>query len=69
MEQGFATTPVVVVRRDQDNYEVWVNKRKIATLPDEIEAKSMQQRLTQVVNLPRLDANQLRPALVDGYQR
>ncbi|MBW4476009.1 MAG: septal ring lytic transglycosylase RlpA family protein [Tolypothrix brevis GSE-NOS-MK-07-07A] len=66
MEQGFATTPVVVVRRDQDNYEVWVNKRKIATLPDEIEAKSMQQRLTQVVNLPRLDANQLRPALVDG---
>jgi rare lipoprotein A len=66
MEQGFATTPVVVVRRDQDNYEVWVNKRKIATLPDEIEAKSMQQRLTQIVNLPRLDANQLRPALVDG---
>jgi rare lipoprotein A len=66
MEQGFATTPVVVVRRDQDNYEVWVNNRRIATLPDEIEAKSMQQRLTQVVNLPRLDANQLRPALVDG---
>ncbi|MBD2606298.1 septal ring lytic transglycosylase RlpA family protein [Scytonema hofmannii FACHB-248] len=66
MEQGFATTPVVVVRRDQDNYEVWVNNRKIASLPDEIEAKSMQQRLTQVVNLPRLDANQFRPALVDG---
>jgi rare lipoprotein A len=65
MEQGI-TTPVVVVRRDQDNYEVWVNNRIIATLPDEIEAKSMQQRLTQVVNLPRLDANQLRPALVDG---
>jgi len=66
IEQGFATTPVVVVRRDQDNYEVWVNKRKIATLPDEIEAKSMQQRLMQIVNLPRLDANQFRPALVDG---
>lgn len=66
MEQGFATTPVLVVRRDQDNYEVWVNKRIVATLPDELEAKSMQQRLTQVVNLPRLDANQLRPALVDG---
>ncbi len=66
MEQGFVTTPVVVVRRDQNNYEVWVNNRKIASLPDEIEAKSMQQRLTQVVNLPRLDANQLRPALVDG---
>ncbi|GAX42038.1 RlpA-like protein [Tolypothrix sp. NIES-4075] len=65
MEQG-VTTPVVVVRRDQDNYEVWVNNRIVATLPDEIEAKSMQQRLTQVVNLPRLDANQLRPALVDG---
>jgi rare lipoprotein A len=66
VEQGFATTPVVVVRRDQDNYEVWINNRIVATLPNEIEAKSMQQRLTQVVNLPRLDANQLRPALVDG---
>ncbi len=66
MEQGFATTPVVVVRRDQDNYEVWVNNRIVATLPNEIEAKSMQQRLTHVVNFPRLDANQLRPALVDG---
>lgn len=65
MEQGL-TTPVVVVRRDLDNYEVWVNNRIVATLPDELEAKSMQQRLTQVVNLPRLDANQLRPALVDG---
>jgi len=65
MEQA-ATTSVVVVRRAQENYEVWVNNRIIATLPDEIEAKSMQQRLTQVVNLPRLDANQFRPALVDG---
>jgi rare lipoprotein A len=65
MDQG-VTTPVVVVSRDQDNYEVWVNNRIVATLPDEMKAKSMQQRLTQVVNLPRLDANQLRPALVDG---
>jgi rare lipoprotein A len=66
VEQGFATTPVVVVRRDQHNYEVWINNRIVATLPDEIEAKSMQQRLTQLVNLPKLNANQLRPALVDG---
>ncbi|NEU72563.1 septal ring lytic transglycosylase RlpA family protein [Hassallia byssoidea VB512170] len=66
MEQGITRTSVVVVRRDQDNYEVWVNNRIVATLPNEIEAKSMQQRLTQVVNLPRLDANQFRPALVDG---
>lgn len=65
IKQG-VTTPVVVVSRDQDNYEVWVNNRIVATLPDEMKAKSMQQRLTQVVNLPRLDANQLRPALVDG---
>lgn len=65
IKQG-VRTPVVVVSRDQDNYEVWVNNRIVATLPDEIKAKSMQQRLTQVVNLPRLDANQFRPALVDG---
>ncbi|MCV3213647.1 septal ring lytic transglycosylase RlpA family protein [Plectonema radiosum NIES-515] len=66
LEQNLPTTPVVVVRRDPNNYEVWVNNRMIATLPNEIEAKSMQQRLTQIVNLPRLNANQLRPALVDG---
>ena len=67
-EQGFSSTSssVIIVKRDEDKYEVWVNKRIVATLPNEIEAKSMQQRLTQVVSLPSLDANQFRPALVDG---
>lgn len=67
-EQGFSSTSssVIIVKRDEDKYEVWVNSRIVATLPNEIEAKSMQQRLTQVVSLPSLDANQFRPALVDG---
>ncbi|MDZ7957343.1 MAG: septal ring lytic transglycosylase RlpA family protein [Aulosira sp. DedQUE10] len=68
LEQNFmsASLPVVVVHRDQDNYEVWVNNRLVAALPTEIAAKSMQQRLINLAKLPSLDANQLRPALVDG---
>lgn len=61
-----ATLPVLVVHRGQENYEVWVNKRPVATLPTETAAKSMQQRLIPLVKSPNLDANQLRPALVDG---
>ncbi|QIR39852.1 septal ring lytic transglycosylase RlpA family protein [Tolypothrix sp. PCC 7910] len=68
LEQNFmsAASPVVVVHRDRNNYEVWVNNRLVATLPTEAAAKSMQQRLTNLAKLPNLDANQLRPALVDG---
>jgi rare lipoprotein A len=67
-EQSFSsvTSPVVVVRRDQKNYEVWIHNRVVANLPNEIKAKSMQKRLRQLMTLPKLDANQLRPALVDG---
>ncbi len=61
-----ATLPVLVIHREQENYEVWVNNRLIATLPTEMAAKSMQQRLMPLVKSPILDANQLRPALVDG---
>ncbi|MBD2211622.1 septal ring lytic transglycosylase RlpA family protein [Nostoc linckia FACHB-104] len=68
LEQNFmsAASPVVVVHRDRNNYEVWVNNSLVATLPTEMAAKSMQQRLTNLAKLPNLDANQLRPALVDG---
>ncbi|BAY98276.1 rare lipoprotein A [Tolypothrix tenuis PCC 7101] len=68
IEQNFisASLPVVVVHRDQSNYEVWVNNSLVATLPTEKAAKLMQQRLTNLAKLPSLDANQLRPALVDG---
>ncbi|MFK0734775.1 MAG: septal ring lytic transglycosylase RlpA family protein [Gloeotrichia echinulata HAB0833] len=58
--------PVLVVHRDEQNYEIWVNNRVVANLPNEIAAKSMQQRLTHLVNSPNLNANQLRPALVDS---
>jgi rare lipoprotein A len=68
VEQNFmsASLPVLVVHRDQQKYEVWVNNRIVATLPTEIAAKSMQQRLMPLVKSPNLDAHQLRPALVDG---
>jgi rare lipoprotein A len=58
--------PVVVVRREQENYEVWLNNLIVANLPSESEAQSVQQRITQLVKSPKLDATQLRPALVDG---
>lgn len=61
-----ASLPVLVVHRDEKNYEVWVNNRVVANLPDETTAKSMQQSLTHLVQLPKIDANQLQPALVDG---
>ncbi len=68
IEQNFmsASLPVLVVHRDQNKYEVWVNNRLVATLPTESAAKSMQQRLIPLVKSPNLDAHQLRPALVDG---
>lgn len=68
VDQSFisATLPVLVVHREQENYEVWVNNRPVATLPTEMAAKSMQQRLMPLVKSSNLDANQLRPALVDG---
>jgi rare lipoprotein A len=61
-----ASLPVLVVHRQPNNYEVWVNNHLVATLPTEIAAKSMQKRLTKLVNSTNFDANQLRPALVDG---
>nr|WP_238553631.1 septal ring lytic transglycosylase RlpA family protein [Fortiea contorta] len=67
-QQSFSavTSPVILVRRDRKNYEVWVNNRVVANLPNEMQAKSLQTRLSQLTALPNLDANQLRPALVDG---
>ncbi len=67
LEQSFsaAILPVAVVRRHPETYEVWVNNHLVANLPTEIKAKSIQQRLLQLLASPSLDANQLRPALVD----
>lgn len=59
------TLPVVVVSRDEGNYEVWLNDRKIANLPNQVQASAMQQRLTKLLKSP-VDASQLRPAIVDG---
>ncbi len=58
--------PIALVHRNEQDYEVWVNNHLVANLPDEWKAKSMQQRLTQLLLTPRLDASQLRPGFVDG---
>lgn len=65
-QSSSSAAPVVIVNRNAENYEVWVNNHIVANLPNEIVANSMKQRLTQLVNSPNLDATQLRPALVDG---
>jgi rare lipoprotein A len=68
-EPGFnssATLPVVVVHRNINNYEVWVNNRLIANLPNKLQATLMQQRLTRLLKSPNLNASKLQPALVDG---
>ncbi|PLZ97805.1 hypothetical protein CEN50_13620 [Fischerella thermalis CCMEE 5268] len=59
-------SPVGVVHRGESNYEVWVNNRLIANLPDRLQATLMQQRLRRLLQSPNLNALQLQPALVDG---
>lgn len=58
--------PVGVVHRGESNYEVWVNNRLIANLPNRLQATLMQQRLRRLLQSPNLNALQLQPALVDG---
>ncbi|MBD2194385.1 septal ring lytic transglycosylase RlpA family protein [Calothrix anomala FACHB-343] len=68
VEQNFmsASLPVLIVQRQPNNYEVWLNQHLVATLPTEPAAKSLQKRLTKLAKSTNFDANQLRPALVDG---
>jgi rare lipoprotein A len=68
IEPSFDSTssPVVVVNRGISNYEVWLNNRVVANLPDRQQASLMQQRLTKLVKSSNFDASRLRPALVDG---
>lgn len=61
-----ASFPVVVVHRDENNYEVWANNRLIASLPNKIQANVMQERLGRLLKTSNLDGTQLRPAFVDG---
>ncbi|WP_017314662.1 septal ring lytic transglycosylase RlpA family protein [Mastigocladopsis repens] len=63
---GSASLPVVVVHRAENNYEVWVNNRVIANLPNKEQARLMQQGLTRLIKSSNFDASRLRPALVDG---
>ncbi|MCX7595903.1 MAG: septal ring lytic transglycosylase RlpA family protein [Fischerella sp.] len=69
LEPGFnsaKTLPVVIVHRNINNYEVWVNKRLIANLPNKLQATLMQQRLIRLLKSPNFNALKLQPALVDG---
>lgn len=55
-----------MIQRDESNYEIWVNNRKIANLPNQTQASAVQMRLTKLLKSPNLDASQLKPGLVDG---
>lgn len=68
IEPGFDSTssPVVVVNRGTSNYEVWLNNRMVANLPDRQQASLMQQRLARLMKSSNFDASRLHPALVDG---
>ena len=63
--QNGYSLPVVVVHRAQDQFEVWVNKRLIATLPDKLQAKTLQQHLSELLKIPHLNAADLHPALIE----
>jgi rare lipoprotein A len=57
---------VMTVRRDETNYEIWVDNHLIANLPDPSLASGIYQRLNRLLKSEALDPSQLRPALVDG---
>ncbi|MEB3180349.1 MAG: septal ring lytic transglycosylase RlpA family protein [Nostocaceae cyanobacterium] len=58
--------PVLVVQRQPSKFEVWLNSRLVATLPDKQQANFLLQRLTSLLSNPNLDASQLRPGMIDG---
>ncbi|TWH54502.1 septal ring lytic transglycosylase RlpA family protein [Dulcicalothrix desertica] len=57
---------VVTVRRDETNYEVWIDNHLIANLPNQLQASVMQQRLNKLLQSKVSDPSLLRPATVDG---
>ncbi|MBW4508569.1 MAG: septal ring lytic transglycosylase RlpA family protein [Scytonematopsis contorta HA4267-MV1] len=61
-----SSSSVVVVHRDDNNYEVWVRRRFVASVPTVEQANVMQSRLTKLLKSSSLNASQLKPALVDG---
>ncbi|MEM7556567.1 MAG: septal ring lytic transglycosylase RlpA family protein [Cyanobacteria bacterium P01_A01_bin.84] len=61
-----ASPPVVLVNRGENSHEVWVRNRLIANLSNKSQANLLRQRLKNMLKTPNLDANQLRPAFVDG---
>lgn len=58
-------SPVLIVKRNPFNYEVWVNNSFVARLPDQITAKALQNRLQQLIKSPTVQPTQLQPGLVD----
>ncbi|MFM7363671.1 MAG: septal ring lytic transglycosylase RlpA family protein [Cuspidothrix sp.] len=58
--------PVLIVKRNDYNYEVWVNNNFVARLPDPITANFLKERLQQLVNSPNIQQDQLQPGLVDN---
>jgi rare lipoprotein A len=57
-------SPVLIVKRPP-SYEVWVNNSFVARLPDQITAKSLEQRLIQLTRSSTAKPQQLQPGLVD----
>ncbi|MFO0174471.1 MAG: septal ring lytic transglycosylase RlpA family protein, partial [Aphanizomenon sp.] len=57
-------SPVLIVKRPP-SYEVWVNNSFVARVPDQITAKSLEQRLIQLIRSSTAKPQQLQPGLVD----
>lgn len=58
-------SPVLIVKRHSSSYEVWVNNRFVARLPDQITAQVFQKRLQQLLTSTTVQPTQLQPGLVD----
>jgi len=55
----------MVFDHNQERYEIWINHKFVAYIPDEFAINLFKQRLTQLAELPELDGTQLRPAIVN----
>jgi rare lipoprotein A len=60
-----ASVSVRVVHRSEENYELWVNNRLVASLPSKLQADLLQTRLRRLFK-SSFNATQFKPGFVDG---
>lgn len=58
--------PVLIVKGDNNTYQIWVNNTFFATIPDYITAKYLKNKLEKLVSIPDLSTEEIKPGLVNN---